>query len=247
MSKRTLPTWGQVIIDVLKEKGGPMRYNEIAQIIVDKELRGDKIGATPAITVNSYLRNRLKEQVKSLGHGVYCLVELATANAAEIAISESLESGDDPDIQDDLITSYGRFWDRNLYIENSCELFGRNLGQPKAQPVNFSKFEGIYLLHKGYQVVYVGQSKELTKRLYEHTIDDKRNRWDNFSWFSIRDIENDDADEIKKSIDGASILDTLEALLIETIGPERNRKLGNSFADKEFEQIKSVDYYKNKK
>ena len=40
-------TWLQAVKDVLRESGKPMHYTDIAQAIVDKELRKNP-GATPA-------------------------------------------------------------------------------------------------------------------------------------------------------------------------------------------------------
>lgn len=119
---------------------------------------------------------------------------------------------------------------------------GKSIRTPKAKGLDFANHSGIYLLHKGYEVVYVGQAQKITERLQDHTKDSLRNRWDNFSWFCIDDIESDNENSNTKSLANEALLDTLEALLIETLGPERNKKVGNGFEDKEFEQVQATDF-----
>ena len=242
-------TWDEAIFRVLKESKKPMHYRDIASAIVEQQLRPeDKIGSTPAITVNSYLRGeKLKDKVEPTGKkGEYALASKnpTSSNAASLAASQLDE--DSP--EDVLITAYGRFWDRKLFETNNNELYGTNVQTKKSAIVCFSRYSGIYLLHKGYEVVYVGQATELAKRIADHANDDKRNRWDNFSWFSITSLKDNEMPEdvVKKNLSHKSLLDTLEALLIETLGPERNKKVGNDFEDKEFEQIQEVEYLKRK-
>lgn len=242
-------TWDEAILHVLRENNTAMHYRDIASAIVDQQLRPeDKIGSTPAITVNSYLRGeKLKGKVEPTGKkGEYALSNKSqTANKVISFVTSPLEDDSPEDV---LITAYGRFWDRKQFEVNNNELYGTNIQTKKSAIVCFSRYSGIYLLHKGYEVIYVGQATDLAKRIADHTSDDKRNRWDNFSWFSITSLKDNEMPEdvSKKNLSHKSLLDTLEALLIETLGPERNKKVGNDFEDKEFEQIQEVEYLKRK-
>lgn len=246
--------WSDVIMDVLSQSKKPMRYDQIADIIVEQKLRpANKLGATPANTVNVVLRNKLSDKVICLSPGVYVLKEYFDKDLPFSGVIEDATEDGEKDIQDSLITAYGRFWSRALWEENEKRLFGTSIKTKNAPSVDFTKNKGIYLLHKGYEVIYVGQARVLNNRLNDHTIDDKRCRWDSFSWFSISPIKNgiDEEDEIKakkvtKEIEERAILDTLEALLIETLGPSRNKKVGNDFDGREFEQITAAYYLKNK-
>ena len=242
-------TWDEVILQVLKENKKPMHYRDIASAIIEQHLRPeDKIGSTPAITVNSYLRGeKLKDKVIANGKGEYALASNSHPNAGTAHLP-SVPTQQDENPEDVLITAYGRFWDRKLFEANDQELYGTNIQTKKSANVCFSKYSGIYLLHKGYEVIYVGQATELAKRIGDHINDDKRNRWDNFSWFTITSLKDNEMPEgiTKKNLSHKSLLDTLEALLIETLGPERNKKVGNDFEDKEFEQIEEVEYLKRK-
>lgn len=241
--------WEEAILQILSDKKTPVHYSDIAKAIGELGLRpSEKMGLTPSSTVNVILHHQLKNKVTTVGKGNYILTSVLNANNL---ITPPLVNGtdDDEDIEDDLITAYGRFWSRHLFMENNARLFGSSVKDANAERADFTELPGIYLLHKGYQVVYIGQAKNLGKRIKDHTLDDKRNRWDNFSWFSIEDLKDSNSDIDKgdtKKLTQESVLDTLEALLIETIGPERNKKVGNNFEDHEFEQVTSSVYFESK-
>ena len=237
-------TWDKAILKVLNDAGGPMDYNEIATQIIEQDLVKTST-ATPANSVNSYLHSdKLTDKVVPIRRGVYILKDLLQKDPslATLPVSENTEEDEESNVDDALITAYGRFWSRSQWEDNNNRLYGTSVRTANAAGVDFADYAGIYLLHKGYEVIYVGQAKRLVERLDAHTKDDKRNRWDNFSWFCIDDIDEaieKESSKIQKSLSIPALLDTLEALLIETLGPERNKKVGNGFEDKEFEQIEA--------
>lgn len=238
-------SWEDAIRTVLTQAKAPMSYVDIANKIIDQKLRST-FGRSPAITVVSIIRNsKLKDDVYKTERGKYCLKQYATKlkdtpSPSDIELQE--DSDEEEKEFDDLITAYGRFWSRDMFEDNQKKLYGSAINTAKAN-YDFSKDSGIYLLHKGYTVVYAGQADSLSKRIAVHTQDLNRGRWDNFSWFSISNRGEDTGDNNKsRNLSVKKILDTLEALLIETLGPERNKKGGNGFADKEIMQIKVTDY-----
>jgi hypothetical protein len=245
-------SWDEAIIQVLTENGGVMHYRDIADAIAEKGLRTQEdMGATPANTVNVILHSdKLKGKVASTGErGKYVLTSILQQNPILAPATPSEDDEDDEgDVRDAMISAFGRFWDRAIFEKNESRLYGINFlagsKNNNISGVDFSEHPGIYMLHKGYQVIYVGQATHLCERLNYHTTKDLRNRWDNFSWFSIKDISSDNEECKDRLFSDASLLDTLEALLIETLGPERNKKAGNEFIDKEFEQITQAEYYK---
>ena len=251
MSKQKGLPWDEAILKVLKDNKRAIHYSEIADIIANDGLRpADGIGSTPANTVNAMLHNeKLKDKVACVQRGVYILKEYLNEDPSLVTVSATIDTDNDEgdnDMDDALITAYGRFWSRDMWEKNNMSIYGTSAKTKNAASVDFTNHMGIYLLHKGYEVIYVGQASQLNKRLKDHTIDDKRNRWDNFSWFSITDFnEQEKADckkDTSKTLEGAALLDTLEALLIEVLGPERNKKVGNEFEDKEFEQLTETEY-----
>ena len=254
MSKAIMP-WDEAIIKVLKDRKKAMHYRRITDAIIEDNLRpNDKLGATPSISVNSYLRgDKLKDLVVRVGRGEYILKEYLSDKmiVQQEQNDDSQIDGevDDNEMDDALITAYGRFWKRETFVQSECNLFGANFQTPKASVVDFTNHPGVYILHMGYTPIYVGQATKLYERLAAHTKDNKRNKWDSFSWFSIKSFENHDIENDSKktkSIFDNSLLDTLEALLIEVLGPEKNKKSGNEFEDKEFEQIDKATYLERK-
>lgn len=246
MPKKSALSWKQAILKVLKEHPRVLKYYDIADIIVNEGLRtSGEIGATPAITVNSILHSdKLKKEVTCVGRGEYILTEHLDKNPSLASTSSSVPAEEEDNVVDDaLITAFGRFWDRKLWEENNKQLLGGSSKTNKAPSVDFSEHAGIYLLHKGYEVIYVGQALKLKTRLDAHTTNDKRNRWDNFSWFSLQSFDKEaEKNGATKSFGTPALLDTLEALLIETLGPERNKKVGNGFDYLEFEQLTEKEY-----
>lgn len=240
--------WEKAILKVLEDNSGAMHYRDIASEIVEKGLRSlENIGATPANTVNAIMHGpKLAGKVISLGGGEYILQSHLAQNPSIISVPDKIKEDEEDDVSDALITAYGRFWSRQTWEQNNQKMYGTSFVTKNAPCVDFSAHAGIYLLHKGYEVIYVGQAMKqpINKRLSDHTKDDKRNRWDNFSWFSIQDLECELGELEKKTLTPSALLDTIEALLIETLGPERNKKVGNAFENKEFEQVDEKDFLK---
>jgi len=96
--------------------------------------------------------------------------------------------------------------------------------------------QGIYILYDDYGPTYVGLTRDqgLGKRLKDHKADHLADRWDRFSWFGFRPIttKKDSRGRLELgSLDGDLTDDSwttigdLEALLIRSIGPRRNRKV----------------------
>ena len=124
------------------------------------------------------------------------------------------------------------YWARNFVFWNRSP---RLLGQQQigSVPVDLAGQVGIYLLYDGREVIYVGRSidRPLGIRLYEHTQDRLRARWDRFSWFGLYAAnENGGLQKEVKPINAASIIEALEAVAIESLEPRQNRKRGDDFS-----------------
>ena len=119
--------------------------------------------------------------------------------------------------------------------------------------VDFSKQIGVYLLHDGRDVVYVGQSTEskstssIGRRLRAHTRKRMKARWDRFSWFGLCPIKHRSGQataevvEEQKMVDAKGIIDVLEAVLIEAMEPAGNRRQGENFEGLEYFQVVDPD------
>ena len=136
-----------------------------------------------------------------------------------------------------LICNYGLFWERK-YID-----FGRGKNHPghlkgyvnNKRIADFREQIGVYVLHdKDLVAVYVGQAgsgkNRLLSRLGAHTIDHLWNRWEHFSWFGIRRVnqngslsEHDTSNKIFK-IDGIALLNQIEGVLISVTETKLNKQ-----------------------
>lgn len=142
------------------------------------------------------------------------------------------------------VTSYGLFW-RESEIDwhpgqgnkDSFHLIGRRgSNSGKVQLVDFRMQQGIYILYDDYGPSYVGLTRDqgLGKRLKDHKFDHLAGKWDRFSWFGFRPILTKtnsrgrlDLGDLDSDLtdDSWTTIGDLEALLIRSIGPKRNRKL----------------------
>ena len=133
------------------------------------------------------------------------------------------------------------YWQRDLVVwRNDPKMYGKQ--QSLSKPVDFGKQKGIYILYDHHTVVYVGRSTDrpLGKRLFEHTVDRLCSRWNRFSWFGLLDVTQEgNLREIALNATLASLVATLEALLIEALEPPQNRKRGDDFSAIEY--IQDID------
>lgn len=230
--------WREAIIQVLRDEDEPMHYADIADAIAERGLRSD-IGATPTSTVAAVISMSIRNDGEyspfvRVSRGHYALRErqfdASSATAAEEDASE--ETG--------LINAFGMFWRRDFVLwSTSPKLLGRQ--QPNSEPVDFADQKGVYLLHDGNRVVYVGRTTEqtLATRLKQHTVDRLNGRWDRFSWFGVYPVNDNGSLTIRiaEEFNVDSLITTMEAVLIESLEPAQNRRRGDEFRAVEFLQV----------
>lgn len=242
-------TWEDAIQRVLSEADGALHYADIAERITSSSLRHN-IGATPASTVASCLSTSLREGEKSpylrVGRGEYTLKKLADERNAQVA-------ADTKGVQQEegagALRAFGMFWRRDsiLWTGRQPQLLGRQgVG---ATNVNFAGQIGVYLLHDVARVIYVGRAYDtLFARLKAHTTDRLGGRWDRFSWFGLQSVGNDgnlSTTEVPWS--QSVVVETMEALLIESLEPPLNRRRGDNFSAAEYLQAPDPQIEKEKK
>jgi hypothetical protein len=247
--------WPAAIQQILGQSGKAMHYTEIAQQIVEQKLRKD-VGATPASTVNANISMSLKNEPEEspferVDRGIYKLRQFQGNITAPLASVEEhpKAEGDELEESTGIIQAFGMFWQRDLVDwTNSPELPGQQQG---AEVVDFCDQRGVYLLHDGQRVVYVGQASDqpLGRRLNQHTTDRLNGRWDRFSWFGIRHVTSEGklVDLDLKNLTQADIIVTLEALLIEGLEPPQNRKRGEDIGAVEYLQVEGPSLKKKRK
>lgn len=245
--------WKDAIIEVLSLSEGAMHYADIAEMVVEMGLR-ESVGATPKNTVNAYIGSSLNDEKDSspfirVGRGVYFLRSKSQAETSgDSAQSSLIDSGERGQNGDSIVNAFGMYWQRDSVLWNSKpDLLGKQ--QVGADFVNFTEQKGVYLLYDGRAVVYVGRSidRPLGRRLYEHTQDRLRGRWDRFSWFGLLTVtDSGELQESSYNLTQDIIISTLEALLIEGLEPPQNRKRGDDFNAVEYLQAEDPKIEKNK-
>lgn len=224
-------------------------YSAIAEEIANQGLRTN-LGATPANSVNSVIsrsRNELgtKSPFVRTGRGMYFLSDdfLSQNHSKQRAVIKD-DRQDRP-----IINSLGMFWrSEEVFWKSNPKLLGQQ--QAGADPVDFSPQLGVYLLHDRERVIYVGRSidRPLGQRLFEHTKDRLNGRWDRFSWFGMKSV-NDDGSLEKldaRLTEPSNIIATLEAVLIEALEPPLNRKRGDQLSAIEYLQARDPEKDRDK-
>jgi HB1, ASXL, restriction endonuclease HTH domain len=230
-------SWRDAVTQVLENSATPMHYTEVAQAIVDQHLR-DEVGATPQQTVNVVISQSIKDDGEGspfvrIDRGLYWL---RTKYQGGNAPAEEPPAEPSPG----LINAFGMYWSRSAVTWNSKpKILGRQ--QVGSATIDFSGELGVYLLHDGRTVVYVGRTTDqnLVTRLKQHTTDRFAGRWDRFSWFGVFKANEDGtlAKDASVPNDLNVLIATMEALLIEGLEPPQNRKRGDDFRAVEFLQV----------
>jgi hypothetical protein len=235
--------WREAIIEVLRREGAAMHYTAIAERVVGDGLRSS-VGATPAATVNAVITTSLNNEenespFRRVARGEYVLREQSSRQG----VATSSPAFDSTDESGGPIHAFGMFWDRNrVRWARTPRILG--LQQIGADSVDMSRQRGVYLLYDGREVVYVGRctDRPLGTRLYEHTLDRLRTRWNRFSWFGLCPISEDGSlGEPQVGQGSEQFIAAMEALLIEALEPAQNRRRGDDFSAIEFIQAEDPE------
>lgn len=185
-------SWRDAIIQVLESNKEAMHYADIAEAIVTGRLRSE-VGATPAATVNSLVSTSLQTEGENspfirVERGHYWL-RSKTKNPPSPSQDQvqQIDQSVAADAEETgLINAFGMYWSRSYVLWSPTP---RILGQQQigSTAVDFCGQNGVYLLHDGRAVVYVGRTTEqpLGIRLRQHIFDRLNGRWDRFSWFGV--------------------------------------------------------------
>ena len=248
-------SWRDAILRVLRAHEGPMHYTEIANRIVEQGLR-EKVGATPAATVNRLLTDSIKDKgarspYERVEPGRYRL-----SGSGPVRTPPSADPTHTKEASPQLLTSYGIYWNRDA-VEWKLRpvLLGSyqtdRVSRTEPEPVDFSEQHGVYLLHDGREVIYVGRTtkRDLGRRLFEHTQGRLQGRWDRFSWFGFRPVRTDGT--LGPKVTGFapehemdSLIEVVEAILIEAVEPRQNRRQGDGIREFEFRQVPDPEVQK---
>jgi hypothetical protein len=242
-------TWHDAIVRVLKSASPEaMHYTDIAEAILSGGLKA-QAGATPARTVNATIAVSMKGDTetpfKRVGPGLYALVDAGSDTPP--ALGPAAE--DDTKEDTGLVNALGMYWARSAVRWTSAPcLWGRY--DKHSTQVDFGPQQGVYLLHDRREVVYVGRTTDqpLGVRLRRHVDDRLGGRWDRFSWFGVFPVTEAGKLDTKAagSFDLATLIVTMEALLIEGLEPRQNRKRGDGFKAVEYLQVEDPQIEKER-
>lgn len=235
--------WLDAIRTVLQDATAPMHYTDITDQIIDRGLRPEGVGATPASTVNANLTYSIKNEGTNspfvrVARGLYALrsTQDQALSAPEVQDEETATSSSTTGV----INAFGMFWERTKVLwRNNPKILGQQ--QTGSTEVDFCQQKGVYLLHDSQGVVYAGRTTDqyIGQRLYQHTLDRLNGRWTRFSWFGVYPVQEDGSlmttADFRLNID--IVIATMEAVLIEGLEPRQNRRRGDDFQAVEFLQF----------
>ena len=125
--------------------------------------------------------------------------------------------------------------------------------------VNFANQNGIYLLHSGFETVYVGQTTNnrdgLFQRLRIHGSEPgKGPMWDKFSWFGFKQVAAGDQDPRElagnflnsndKTVSLQTLIKVVETVVIQACLPRLNGQSGQLLG-RPFLQVRDPELVKN--
>jgi hypothetical protein len=235
--------WREAVIEVLNSSDKAMHYTTIADEVAKRKLK-KQFGATPATAVNVVISNSFRDEGQNspfvrVERGVYWLrIKSQTQNIPEVE-KQSIASE-----ETGLINAFGMYWSRELvHWKAKPQILGQQ--QQNSTPIDFSCQNGVYLLHDGRAVVYVGRTTDqpLGARLQQHTVDRLNSRWSRFSWFGIYGVlENGQLNQNpSQTFNVPMLIATMEALLIEGLEPPQNRKRGDDLGAFEYIQVRDPE------
>lgn len=240
-------TWHEAIQHVLAERASGMHCSEITDRIIELGLR-ENLGATPQNIVRAQLATSVRRKGTAspyvkVAKATFALRELLVASESGSGMSRDDRSLDAEDDDTGLIQAFGMYWMRDsVHWAGNTSLLGRQ--EVGATVVDFADQRGVYLLHDGREVIYVGRATDrgIGPRLHQHTHNRLRSRWDRFSWFGLRRVAEDgELCSIAYTPSEEIIAVTLEALLIEGLEPRQNRKRGDGFTAVEYLQAEDPE------
>lgn len=223
-------SWREAILRVLADAGEPMHFGEITTRIFQQGLKSTS-GATPKATVNQTITSSIanegsKSPFKRTARAVYALQEWEDGTPKS-GVDEVPEDATNP------LEAFGFYWRRDrVRWQTNPNLYGRQA--PRANRVDLADQQGVYLLHDARGTIYVGQtaSQGLGRRIARHHFGRLASRWQWFSWFGLRPVDNrGNLGDPAGTTTVAQLIDLMEALLIETIEPRQNKQAGQGMGD----------------
>ena len=225
-------SWQEAIRRVLEQATEPMGSRQIAHVIAEEKLRDpSSFGATPEATVAAQLSLMLKAGVVDRpDRGIYRM------NAQpNVPVSAEAVAASETEAKLTSVAAYGLYWDRDKVNWEPGRGRGnriRLLGSPDDSniEIDFAEQWGIYILYNRLSVMYIGRTTDsLLGRLRDHNSRNRRSaRWDQFSWFGFRKVNEDGSlSDESENFTTDMLITVLEAVMIESMLPPLNDRGGD--------------------
>ena len=224
-------TWEEATLHILGEAAEPMSCSDIAEAILERELK-TTAGKTPSYTVAgviSRMRSRGDANIIKTRPGFFQLAP--QLDEPPMAETDELDATDT--VNNLAVAAYGLHWERDKVDWNARRLLGYDIDPNPEQAVNFANQQGVYLLHSWQSVVYVGKTTAREGGLFQRLQNHHRRqvwsgKWERFSWFGIRRVnESGEMDDGPNTASKEVVSALMEAVLIETLRPSFNQQQGN--------------------
>jgi hypothetical protein len=237
-------SWKDAIEKVLSESDGSMHYSDISEKIIEDGYK-TKSGANPAGAVFTVMAGSIKTDGEKspfikVGKGVFALnPAMKKSDKKKTKKTSTIRTeSEEPEI---IVQASGLFWQRDMVQWKIVpKLFGRQFSG--SDMTDFSNQRGIYILYDNHTPIYVGRATELPigKRISDHTRDKLSGRWNRFSWFGLLEVDDNGvlSETKNKKYTQENFISALEAILIETLEPPRNMRIGDGFRACEYLQVK---------
>ena len=230
-------TWEDAAFRVLSEAEEPLRTTDVGERIAQQHLTRS-VGSTPTQQASVALRSLLKQgKIEQVGR-LYAIPQIADQARQEAEAEYEADYVAPTDSSRLSVKAYGLYWRRNLVDWTPTN--GKLLGNSGSDPIDFADQDGIYLLHSGNEVAYVGQSRTpnsrtgLYNRLRSHHNDSRKtDRWETFSWFGFRPVDNESGQllEAPETATIQDVINLIEAIFIEGLMPRLNMRSGEGAKD----------------
>lgn len=181
--------WREAAIEVLRDRPEGMLYTDLAQEIIDRQLR-TSLGATPSGSVNVAMSDSIRWDKETpferIAPGWYRLRPtgpIQSSASSSVPVSAEEAAIEEKKKTTGLINALGMHWSRNMvhWVPSLPKMLGKQTSG--SESVDFSDQRGVYLLYDRSNVVYVGRAVDqgIGTRLRQHTFDRLSSRWDRFS------------------------------------------------------------------
>ncbi len=215
----------EAITRVLREAPDPLQPEVIARLIVQKKLKPRAKVTSVAAVLSSMVKEGtvIRPKVKH-----YQLSPQPPQPGVPVSAEVVREAEEEARLTN--VSAYGLYWERDKVNWEPAD--GQLLGNSDDSDmvINFAEQWGIYILHNNLTVMYVGRTMDsLFKRLRQHHTQGRRTaRWDEFSWFGFRQVnENGSLSSKSENFTTSMLVTVLESVMIEALLPPLNDRGGD--------------------